>query len=76
MSRVSEWPVLKTMPRRRVNREMASTSSRLAAAITSVEIPCTQFTNVMDPGSYIIFFGSGSYFSVGVGFGSGSCVGS
>jgi hypothetical protein len=39
MSLVSEWPVLKTMPRRSVNREIASTSSRLAAAITSVEIP-------------------------------------
>jgi hypothetical protein len=47
MRRVSEWPVLKTMPRRRVNREMASTSSRLAAAITRVQIPCTvhQFLN-------------------------------
>jgi hypothetical protein len=46
MSLVSEWPVLNTMPSRIVNKEMAKTSSRLAAAITNVDIPLTDQADI------------------------------
>ena len=39
MSLVRLCPLLKRMPSMMVKREMASTSSRLAAAITSVDMP-------------------------------------